>query len=74
MFEERAPARLVLLRPFADAKNLPLAFAVGSDGHQQPLVSDFPSPVALRHDAVYLDIGRIAPNDPTTVRNFRELR
>src|SRR5215813_7905222 len=60
MLEERAPARLILLRPLANAKNLPITALVHADRHQQRDVAHLARPAALEHDAVEIEIGMLA--------------
>src|SRR5262249_51854223 len=50
--EQRAPAALVLLRPLANAENLPIAALVHADRNQQRDVAHLAGPAALEHDAV----------------------
>ena len=64
VLEERAPARLVLFGPLADAKNLPITVVVHTDRHQQRDVADLASPAALEHDAVQIDVGMLALDRP----------
>jgi hypothetical protein len=44
MLEERAPARLILLRPLANAENLPITTLVHADRNQQRDVAYLASP------------------------------
>jgi hypothetical protein len=60
MFEERAPACLVLLGALADAENLPITLAVYPDRHQQRHVAHLASPAALEDDAIEVDVGMLA--------------
>ena len=57
VLEERAPARFVFLRPFADAENLPITPTVHGDRHQQRYVSNLARPAVLENDAVQVDVG-----------------
>ena len=68
MFEEGAPARLVLLGAFADAENLPITLAVHTDRHQQRHVAHLAGPAALEHDAVEVHIGMLAFDRPIAPR------
>src|SRR5262245_43030182 len=52
MLEEHAPARLILLRPLANAENLPIAALVHPDCNQERDVAYLAGPTALKHDAV----------------------
>src|SRR5437660_11030245 len=56
MLEERAPATLVLLRPLANAENLPIAALVHADRNQQRDVAHLAGPAALEHDAIEINI------------------
>src|SRR5262245_20443317 len=60
MLEERAPARLILLRPLANAENLPITALVHADRHQQRDVAHLAGPAALEHDAVEINIRVVA--------------
>src|SRR5215467_3515149 len=60
MLEERAPARLILLRPLANAKNLPITALVHADRNQQRDVAHLARPAALEHDAVEINIRVVA--------------
>src|SRR5262245_16351049 len=60
MLEERAPARLILLRPLANAKNLPITALVHADRNQQRDVAHLARPAALEHDAVEINIRMVA--------------
>src|SRR6516165_525280 len=60
MLEELAPATLVLLRPLANAKNLPITALVHADRNQQRDVAHLAGPAALEHDAVEINIGVLA--------------
>src|SRR5262245_383980 len=60
MLEERAPARLVLLRPLANPENLPITALVHADRNQQRDVAHLASPAALEHDAVEINIRVVA--------------
>jgi len=52
VLEERAPTRLILLRPLADAENLPITALVHADRNQQRDVAHLSGPTAFEHDAV----------------------
>jgi hypothetical protein len=52
MLEERAPTRLILLRPFADAENLPIAALAHADCNQQRDIAHLAGPTAFEHEAV----------------------
>src|SRR5262249_44029913 len=56
MLEERLPASLVLLRPLANAENLPIAALVHADRNQQRDVAYLAGPAALEHDAIEINI------------------
>src|SRR5215813_7128830 len=56
MLEELAPATLVLLRPLANAENLPIAALVHADCNQQRDVAYLAGPAALEHDAIEINI------------------
>src|SRR5262249_26217008 len=60
MLEERAPASLVLLRPLANAENLPVAALIHADRNQQRDVAYLAGPAALEHDAVKINIRVLA--------------
>src|SRR5262249_499600 len=60
MLEESAPASLVLLRPLANAENLPVAALIHADRNQQRDVAHFAGPTALEHDAVKINIRVLA--------------
>src|SRR5262249_36537 len=60
MLEELAPATLVLLRPLANAENLPIAALVHADCNQQRDVADLAGPAALEHDAIEINIRVLA--------------
>src|SRR5262249_7960094 len=60
MLEERAPTRLILLRPFADAENLPIAALVHADCNQERDVAHLAGPTAFEHDAVKINIRVLA--------------
>src|SRR5262245_66513356 len=60
MLEERAPARLILLRPLANAENLSITALVHADRNQQRDVAHLASPAALEHDAVEINIRVVA--------------
>src|SRR5262249_41196822 len=60
MLEERAPASLVLLRPLANAENLPVAALIHADRNQQRDVAYLAGPAALEHDAVKINIRALA--------------
>src|SRR5215472_17524853 len=47
MLEERAPARLILLRPLANAENLPITALVHANRNQQRDVAHLAGPAAL---------------------------
>ena len=47
MLEERAPARLILLHPLANAENLPITALVHADRNQQRDVAHLGSPAEL---------------------------
>src|SRR5262245_46225376 len=64
MLEETAPARLVLLRPFADAKTLSITLVSHPDRYQQRHVADLARPAALEHEAVQVNIGVFALDRP----------
>jgi hypothetical protein len=53
-------ARLVLLRPFANAKNLSITLVIHPDRYQQRHVADLARPAALEHEAVEVNIGVLA--------------
>src|SRR5262249_58741659 len=57
--EELAPAPLVLLRPLANAENLPIAALVHADCNQERDVAYLAGPAALEHDAI--EINRRVP-------------
>jgi hypothetical protein len=60
MLEEAAPARFVVLGPFANAENLPITFAIHADRHQQRHVVHCAGSAALEHNAVQVDVGMLA--------------
>src|SRR6516225_287433 len=60
MLEEFASATLVLLRPFANAENLPIAARVHADRNQQRGVAHLAGPAALEHDAIEINIRVLA--------------
>src|SRR5262249_33312544 len=60
MLEERAPATLVLLRPLANAENLPIAALVHADCNQERDVAYLAGPAALEHDAIEINIRVLA--------------
>src|SRR5262249_1674836 len=60
MLEESAPASLVLLRPLANAENLPVAALIHADRNQQRDVAYLAGPAALEHDAVKINIRVLA--------------
>src|SRR5262249_34373510 len=64
MLEERAPARLILLRPLANAENLPITALVHANRNQQRDVAHLAGPAALEHDAVEINI-RVGALDRT---------
>src|SRR5262249_22113617 len=64
MLEECAPASLVLLRPLANAEDLPIAALIHADRNQQRDVAHFASPAALEHDAVEITIRVLALDRP----------
>src|SRR6266705_3200843 len=64
MLEECAPASLVLLRPLANAENLPIAALVHADRNQQRDVAHLAGPAALEHDAIEINI-RVGALDRT---------
>jgi len=64
VFEERAPARLVLLGAFADAENLAITVVVYTDRHQQRDVAHLAGPAALEHDAVQVHVGMLDLDRP----------
>jgi site-specific DNA recombinase len=64
MAKERRPALPVLLRPLADAQNLPEAFGRDPDRHQQRHVADLAGPTALEHDPVEVHVGMRAADRP----------
>jgi len=64
LLEERAPARLILLRPLANAENLPITALVHADCNQQRDVAHLAGPAALEHDAVEINI-RVVARDRT---------
>src|SRR6516165_841162 len=53
-------ATLVLLRPLANAENLPIAALVRADCNQQRDVAHLAGPAALEHDAVEINIRVLA--------------
>src|SRR5262249_49971947 len=55
-----APATLVLLRPLANAENLPIAALVHADCNMQRDVAHLAGPAALEHDAVEINIRVVA--------------
>src|SRR5262249_54394203 len=57
---ERAPATLVLLRPLANAENLPIAALVHADCNQERDVAHLAGPAALEHDAIEINIRVLA--------------
>src|SRR5262249_39363910 len=60
MLEESAPARLILLRPLANAENLPITALVHANRNQQRDVAHLAGPAALEHDAVEINIRVVA--------------
>src|SRR5262245_61913183 len=60
MLEELAPATLVLLRPLANAENLPIAALVHADCNQERDVAHLAGPAALEHDAIEINIRVLA--------------
>src|SRR5262249_11762868 len=60
MLEERAPTRLILLRPLADAENLLVTVLVHADCNQQRDVAHLAGPTAFEHDAVEINIRVLA--------------
>src|SRR5262249_35441835 len=60
MLEELAPATLVLLRPLANAENLPIAALVHADCNQERDVAYLAGPAALEHDAIEINIRVLA--------------
>src|SRR5262245_20873318 len=60
MLEERAPTRLILLRPLANAENLPITALVHADRNQQQDVAHLAGPAALEHDDVEINIRVLA--------------
>src|SRR5215467_14041205 len=60
MLEERAPASLVLLRPLANAEDLPIAALVHANRNQQRDVAHLAGPAALEYDAVEINIRVLA--------------
>src|SRR5262249_15808142 len=64
MLEECPPASLVLLRPLANAEDLPIAALIHADRNQQRDVAHFASPAALEHDAVEVNIRVLALDRP----------
>src|SRR5262249_50509511 len=52
MLEERAPTRLILLRPLADAENLRVTALVHADRNQQRDIAHLVSPTTFEHNAV----------------------
>src|SRR5262245_50008490 len=60
MLEERAPARLILLRTLANAENLPITALVHTDRNQQRDVAHLAGPAALEHDAVEINVRMVA--------------
>jgi hypothetical protein len=60
MFEQCAPARLVLLGALADAENLSITFTIYPDRHQQRHIANLAGPTALEHNAVEIDIRMFA--------------
>src|SRR2546430_10351800 len=60
MLEELAPATLVLLRPLANAENLPIAALVHADRNQQRDIAHLAGPAALEHDAIEINIRVLA--------------
>src|SRR5262249_38111800 len=60
MLEDRAPATLVLLRPLANAENLPIAALVHADCNQERDVAYLAGPAALEHDAIEINIWVLA--------------
>ena len=73
MFEEGAPARLVLLGALADAQNLPITLAVHPNRHQQRHIADLTGPAALEHDAIQVDVGMLALDRPIAPRLDRAI-
>ena len=64
MLEEAEPSGLVLLGPFADAENLPVAVAVNRNGHQQRDITDLAGPRALEDDPVEVEVRMLARDRP----------
>src|SRR6516164_10834761 len=64
MLEECAPASLVLLRPLANAEDVPIAALIHADRNQQRDVAHLASPAALEHDAVEVNIRVLALDRP----------
>src|SRR5215467_11951851 len=60
MLEELAPATPVLLRPLANAENLPIAALVHADCNQERDVAYLAGPAALEHDAIEINIWVLA--------------
>ena len=60
MLEERAPTRLILLRPLADAENVLVTVLVHADRNQQRDVAHLAGPIAFEHDAVEINIRVLA--------------
>src|SRR6516164_2680010 len=56
----RTPATLVLLRPLANAENLPIAALVHADCNQERDVAHLAGPAALEHDAIEINIRVLA--------------
>src|SRR5262245_24769691 len=69
MLEERAPATLVLLRPLANAENLPIAALVHADCNQERDVAHLAGPAALEHDPIEINI-RVLALDRTIAPGF----
>ena len=64
MLEKCAPASLVLLRPLANAEDLPIAALIHADRNLQRDVAHLASPAALEHDAVEVNIWVLALDRP----------
>src|SRR5260221_1558348 len=60
MLEELAPATLVLLRPFANAENLPIAALVHADRTKQRAVPHPAGPAALEQEPIEINIRVLA--------------
>ena len=70
MLEECAPASLVLLRPLANAEDVPIAALIHADRNQQRDVAHLASPAALEHDAVEVNIGVLARDRPIAFQPY----